>query len=299
MPSMAHEALALLFASPALTEHVLRFELGLDLPAFSDARLASADLSDLAPRERRADRLVVFSHHDTPRLAVIIEAQLRPDNDKAFAWPDYLVGARSRFRCPACVLVVTLDEPTAAWSARPIDLGPGGSVIRPLVLGPGGVPLIVEPEAACACPELAVLSAMAHGKSEEGPRVARATFIALAGLEPERGALYADLVLSCLSNAARKAVEELMDSGGYRIQSDWALRHFAEGETKGKAEGEIKGKAEGKATAVLAVLEARGLAISDELRRQVLAETDLATLDAWIRRAAVVGSAAEVVPPDA
>lgn len=33
MPSMAHEALALLFGTPALTEHILRVELGLELPA--------------------------------------------------------------------------------------------------------------------------------------------------------------------------------------------------------------------------------------------------------------------------
>ena len=66
------------------------------------------------------------------------------------------------------------------------------------------------------------------------------------------------------------------------------------GEDLGREAGRAEGKAEGKAEGVLAVLEARGLAVPDDVRRRVLGCVDVAKLDAWIRRAAVVSSAAEL-----
>jgi hypothetical protein len=51
-----------------------------------------------------------------------------------------------------------------------------------------------------------------------------------------------------------------------------------------------RGKAEGKAEAVLAVLAARGLAVSPAQRKQVLACADTAILDRWLRAAVTVPS---------
>jgi hypothetical protein len=48
---------------------------------------------------------------------------------------------------------------------------------------------------------------------------------------------------------------------------------------------------------VLIVLDARGLAIPDEVRQRVEASSDLAELEHWLRRAAVVGSAREIFDP--
>jgi hypothetical protein len=62
---------------------------------------------------------------------------------------------------------------------------------------------------------------------------------------------------------------------------DWENETLA----KGVAKGVAKGKAEGKAEAVLAVLEGRGLTVTAAQRRQVLACTDVARLDAWARAA--------------
>ena len=55
------------------------------------------------------------------------------------------------------------------------------------------------------------------------------------------------------------------------------------------------GEARGKAEAILAVLAARGIAVSETLRERILACTEVATLDVWIRRAAVASTAAAVV----
>jgi hypothetical protein len=66
------------------------------------------------------------------------------------------------------------------------------------------------------------------------------------------------LVFVALSEAARAALENLMAGGTYELQSDFAKKHRA----KGRAEGEAKGRAQ----AILDVLEARGLPVSDEAR---------------------------------
>ncbi|WP_233561862.1 hypothetical protein [Sorangium cellulosum] len=46
---------------------------------------------------------------------------------------------------------------------------------------------------------------------------------------------------------------------------------------------------------MLKVLEARGLAIPPEVRERVLASTDMAELDRWLRRAAVVTEASALL----
>ncbi len=53
-------------------------------------------------------------------------------------------------------------------------------------------------------------------------------------------------------------------------------------------------KAEGKAEAILAVLKARGLAVSEGVRMRVLACRDLSILDRWLVRAATAASDTEV-----
>jgi hypothetical protein len=72
-----------------------------------------------------------------------------------------------------------------------------------------------------------------------------------------------------------------------RVYEKWEKKTLAKGEAKGKAEGKVVGKAE----AVLLVLEGRGLAVTPAQRKQVLACTDAAMLDAWLRGAATTSGA--------
>ncbi|WP_437576659.1 hypothetical protein [Sorangium sp. So ce887] len=74
---------------------------------------------------------------------------------------------------------------------------------------------------------------------------------------------------------------------GYEFQSEFARSYVA----KGRQEGLL----EAKAHDVLAVLEARGLEVPAEVRERVLASTDLAELDRWVRRVAVVSDARELL----
>jgi hypothetical protein len=137
-----------------------------------------------------------------------------------------------------------------------------------------------------AAPDVAVLSAMAHGQSEAAEAIGVAFLAAAPGLDEERRAVYGDLVLSSLNAAARRKLEAMMKSG-YQFQSEFARGYVA----KGRQEGIL----EAKAQAVLAFLEARGLEVPVEVRERVLASTDLAELDRWIRRTAVVSDARELL----
>ncbi len=293
MPSPSHEALVMLFRSrPALAVELLRDALGIELPAHTRAILASETLRQINPVELHADAVVLLEA-ERAVLAVIVEVQLGRDDEKALSWPCYLALLRRDLDCPCLLLVVALDDAVAKWSARPIALGHPGLVLRPLVVGRSVVPRIVDRARALADVELAVLSAVAHGAEEDAPEdavaVAVAAVHAIAGgdaLDDDRRRVYLDLVLGALGGAAKTALEALMKQGGYEYQSDFAKRYVAQG----RAEGEVRGEAE----ALLTILQARGLEVGAARSEAIRACTDLARLDAWLRRAAVATRVSEV-----
>jgi hypothetical protein len=247
MPSQKHEAMVLLFRNrPALAAELLRETLGIEVPLPIAARLESAALTEVQPAEYRAD-LVILLGDDEPLLGIIVEVQLSDDGDKRFAWPSYVANLRARLRRPVYLRVVTVDETTARWASQPIELG-GGNVFRPLVLGPSGVPAITDEARARADPELAVLSAMAHGRDADAgtaARIASAAVEASLGLDADRAKLYFDLAVAWLSKAARRELRA-MDPAKYEYQSEWVRQWLAEGKAEGRAEGKAEGKAEGE-----------------------------------------------------
>ncbi|WP_437675375.1 hypothetical protein [Sorangium sp. So ce131] len=297
MPSVTHEALVELFKNrPTLAAELLQDALGQPVPAFTEACVESSDLAEIIPADRRADVIVdlLVDEQQRPAMAIVVEVQLGPDPDKPYVWPVYVTQTRARHRCPTRLLVVTIDTWMARWCSQPIDTGHPGLTLTPLVLGPAGVPVITDAEQAKAAPELVVLSAMAHGQEEVGEAIGVAFLAAAAGLDQERRALYTDVVLSSLNEAARRTLEAMM-KGGYEFQSEFARSYVAKGVEKGLEQGRQQGLLEAKAHDVLTFLEARGLEIPADVRERVLASTDLAELDRWIRRAAVVGDARELL----
>jgi hypothetical protein len=245
MPSHLHEALLFLFRNrPGLAPELLRDALNAELPAYTESRVESAELTDIQPAEYRAD-LVVLLYDGKPVRGIVVEVQLSSDEDKRYTWPTYAVCLRSRIRCPVCVLVVTAHESVARWARAPIDLGFGNQFV-PWVLGPSGVPVVTDAQVARRDPELAVLSAMAHGGDadrETAVQIAAAALSASAGLDARRARLYLDLVLSSLTEAARKVLQA-MDPDKYEYQSEWARNIHARAREEGREEGEAKGKAE-------------------------------------------------------
>jgi len=287
MPSGLHEALVEMFRwRPSLAAELLAGVLGVDLPVFEHARVESGEFTDLTPTEYRADAVVVLTAAGTPVLAAVVEVQLGQDRDKRWSWPVYLTTLRARLRCPAVLLVVCVDAVTAAWCSTPIELGHPGARLCPLVLGPDRVPVVTDAGIAARIPELAVLSAMAHGADPDRSDVLDALLGALAAVDEERAMLYSDVVLAVLPVAAQRYLEALMTTPTYEYQSDFARRH----RSQGRAEGRAEGKAEGKALAVLAVFDARGIDVPAGTRTRITECSDLDKLDSWVRRAVTADS---------
>lgn len=298
---MQHEGLLLLFRKrPELAPELLRDALGLQLPAWTQAQVQSAELTEVVPATYRAD-LVVLLSNDKPTFAIVVEVQLSRDENKRKTWPLYLASVRSRESCPTVLVIVAPDASVARWCAEPIEMGHPDFVLRPFVIGPNAVPVILDKEAAQKDPELAVLSAMAHGHEEVGASIAQTVIDAVRGLDEERSTLYVDLVVSSLSEAVRNALEALMQQGKYEYQSEFARKYVAQGRKEGLQEGLKegleKGLHQGEQAALLEVLDARGLKVDEAARQRIMACTDLSQLKVWVRRAAIAESLSEIFEP--
>ena len=282
MPSMAHEILVDLFKNrPSLAAEILVEVLGLSLPPYTEARIASADLTEIQPAEYRADIVVLLLQDGAPVRVVVVEVQLSVDSRKRLSWPAYAMVSRAVHGCPVALLVVAPDPAVAGWCAEPIETGIPGFILRPPVLRRTEVPVVTDPEEATQRPELGVLSALAHGEADQGATIASAVLPAIRGLDDERARFYYDLVYNSLNEATRHALEARMK--GYEYQSDFARKYVAQG------------RAEEGADALLAVLEARGITVSDAIRERILAQKDPERLRRWLKKAAVATSAAAVL----
>jgi hypothetical protein len=272
--------LELLRERPALAADLLECVRSDLVPAFSQARLESGDLSEHTPAAYHADALVTFGGEQRT-LAVVVEVQLRPDRRKHLSWPVYLATARARLNCPVILLVISPEGRAAAWARRPIPLGHPGLVLTPLVLGPDEVPVLTVAEDATA-PELAVVSAAVHGAGPEGAMVFTAMLESFEKIEPEQARGYIDEVLAVLPEAARKLLEAIVETRTREYKSDFARGYEARGEARGEAK------------AVLAVLSTRGIEVPGEARSRISECTDLTLLESWVRRAVTVASADEL-----
>lgn len=279
VPSRLHESLVEFFRQqPSLVPELLAGVLGMALPDHQQVRLESGDCTDVVPTEYRADAVVVLTHTDRPVLAVVVEVQLQTDPHKRWSWPVYVATLRARLRCPTVLLVVCVDAGTAASCAAPIDLGNPGSRLVPSVLGPDRVPVIATAERAATTPDMAVLSAMAHGGHPRRRDVLEALLAAFAAVDERRATLYSDLVHLALPLAARRYLEALVSTRTYEYKSEFVRKYVLQGRAEGRAEGE--------ATALLAILDARGIEVPEEARTRITGCTNLDQLEAWVRRAA-------------
>jgi hypothetical protein len=287
-PSRLHDSVVELFrARPELVVGLLSGALGYAVPEHAEVRLASNDLNDYKPTEYTADAVIILADpNGAPVLAVIVEAQLRPDPDKHWSWRAYFGNLQARLRCPVVLVVVSPTAGPVAGYAAPLETGHPGFVLRPLVVGPEQLTPITEVAQARRDLELAVLSALAHRDHPQFERIFLTLVTALDRAKHERAGLYTDMVLASCPPAVQQCLEELMATQTYEYQSNFARRYYTQGRAEGEARGEAKGRAEGEARAVLAILHARGIPVPEDIHTRITTCTDLDQLDTWVRRAA-------------
>jgi predicted transposase YdaD len=290
---MAHEILVDLFKNRlSLAAEILAEVLDVPLPPYTQARLTSNDLTEIQPAEYRADAVVVLLDQDVPVRVIILEVQLAIDPRKRLSWPAYVTVSRAIHGCPTDLLVVAPEPSVAGWCAEPIEIGVPGFVLYPPVLGRNAVPVVTDPEEAARRPELGLLSAMAHGKTEQGETIVAALLPAIRELDDDRASLYYDLLYNFSGDEGRRQLEAMMS---YEYQSEFAKKYVAQGLTQGRAEGLNQGRTEEAARNLLTVFEVRDIAVPAAKRERILAEKDPQRLERWLKKAVVASSVAEVI----
>lgn len=285
MPTLEHNGLVDMFrGNPRLAPHLVKELLHLPVPPYESVAVVESTLDQLLPSEFRAD--LVLEMRDAAGelvLSIVLEVQRADDAAKKFSWPVYLAVVRSRTRCPAIVLVVAPDARVASWAGEVIDLGLSLSIVRPLVVGPGVLPEVTDPEVAIREPDLALLSAMAHGNGPNGFAVLIAAFKAVDRLDKERSAVYSWIILNVLRRSVQEAVGKwIMENRVTATIPEEDLPSFMrEMLVRGRTEGELKGKLEGKRDLLLHLVARRGLVLTAEERARIDACTDGATLEQW------------------
>lgn len=252
MPSPRHEILVELFRH---RPQLLLALLALVAPGLVDdapgAILVPApgEVAGVHYQQYRADLVL---HRRTPGQArpahaFLLEVQLAPDADKDATWPMHAAGIGARDRCPVTLVVLALDARTARWAAAPRSLRIGGpAVVAPVVIGPAEIPRVTGLAQARALPEMAVLSAAAHGRTPGAEHIAHAAILACAALDSLHRALYVDFVVACLGAKARRALEDIMPLPRFVPQSDIGKRIYTEGRSEGRKEGRRAGLEEGR-----------------------------------------------------
>ncbi|MFN3199411.1 MAG: hypothetical protein ACE366_13490 [Bradymonadia bacterium] len=110
---------------------------------------------------------------------------------------------------PAAVLVFTPSQAVADWAAEPVKMG-FGQTYCPIVVGPDGIPRIEAPDVAIQVPQLALLSALAHGNRKHSRPVLEACIESWASLDEGQVTDYHDLLLMQLNAAVRKVLHTML-----------------------------------------------------------------------------------------
>jgi hypothetical protein len=293
MPSAEHESpIALAKLDPDLLAWLLTNVFDVKVPDYHHARAQATDVRVLVPRTYHADGMVLFCDPaDRPLLAVVLEVQRSPDHSKRRTWKLYAAQLEAELDVSAALVVFCPDPALARWYRHLLESDGLSLLLRPLIFTPADVPLIVDIDLARASPALAVFSAICHGGHAEVDAMFPVLAEALRSLGPKKAILYYDIVLAALPAPARVRWEAYMTTAVEEYRSELFRELAAENQQIGEARGEARG--EGRA--VLTVLEARGIRVPAALREQILACTDLAQLDSWLRRASTATTIDDII----
>lgn len=291
--SIHHEApLELCARHPELVPDLLRRLCGQTLPSYSALRLTPATFNQTVAQEFRADQALVCEQDGQPVLAVVLEVQRQPDDSKQRAWPLYTAALFAEYGCLTYLLVLATSAATARWARQPISRFHPSSPWVPLVISPEDVPRIATlPDAEANVP-LALLSALLHADGELGEAVAYSALRALHQAAPSQGEAMDRLwwMLGLLGGIVSK---ERFTNIQRLIMLDPTTRFVPR--TEFDSPPYFRGLAEGECSALLTVLAARGIEVTEAQKQKILVCSDVGQLQIWLRRAATATTVAEVL----
>jgi hypothetical protein len=209
----------------------------------------------------------------------------------------YVELARSRYRCEGALVVLTVAPGVRDWIERDIAKATGryafARQLTPVVIALDRIEpsLHLRPDR----PYLAPLAVAVHAKTPAAREVAKAAMdITMERLPRHVATEQLNAILGMVDDALRAHLKSRIKRGR-RLRSSYLQGLVAAYQARSEAEREARGWAE----AILLVLDARGIKVSPAIKKRILACTDVAVLEQWVRRAAVASTAAAVVEPEA
>ncbi|GAA0940636.1 hypothetical protein [Nonomuraea longicatena] len=289
-PTHQHEMpLEMIQRRPELAVELLALRFGRDIEGFKDARLESAELNERLPVEAVADSVVSVVTPHGSRAYVVVEVQRRFIEAKVWKWLAYVGNLAGRHRAPVALVVICLDEKTAAKCAEPLFPDYSSVILAPIVVGPAELRRWLLIGDIRASPEIATLAAVALNDLEVAVTVAND----LVTRGDERGSFNYAYLKACLGEPIRKELEKMISKTELYAcrEDDYFTRPFWDA---GHDAGHKQGLVQAAVVALHGVLAARGLELQERHRALVDACEDEAVVQRWVTRAVVAADADEV-----
>jgi hypothetical protein len=240
------------------------------------------------------------------RRWAVVEVQNERDPDKQRRWLLAAALLLDQTGVLGDVVVITAQRAVAAWAPTVAHLeAPLGTklALTPLVLYVS--PKLLDRLLTEAQPELAVIAtwAVSHRHGPDAKRVVQRAMELTSKLPEALQEAQRDAILTLLSARMLAWLEETamnpdkipMSEAALKFKAKLKAEGLAEGRVEGLAEGLAEGLVRGKKEALLALLEARGLAPTVAEQAAIARCADPAKLGAWILKAATAGSVREVL----
>lgn len=252
--------------------------LGVDLPESPFIREENATFNTRPSDDLARDLVLIVGPPQQPLCGIVIE----PQGDKSknpVQMARYAAAGWLHLKCPFHVLVVSSDPKVIEYYTRPVETALPGYVFQAWGYGPDNVPVITDPEQVSAHPVAAAFGIAVHGHD---PAVRRAYRLGSGLIPEEYRTSYTEYTMTITPRNIRWLLEGEMNPTDWPVVSSFAKEHFG------------KGEIEGATQALLVVLEARGLTVTEEARERVTSCTDLDQLKAWTTKAVTAESIDEV-----
>jgi hypothetical protein len=287
MAKIPHEALHHLFRDdPGLFTRSIRRLFDEEFPDIKEVTEVVVDTTGIDAVERYIDTALRVVTEDGEEFLVVEPQGEPPSPQKIRSWAWYLSFLENKYDIPASLLIITAKNSTARRCRGPISLGPARRPVMhldPHVIGPDNMPLITDPAQAAEDVVFSVFALLTQRLHPEVEQAMGPLMSALETLDTDTARYYAEFVEGGLGEGCQREIwKKIMKTMTYGYVSEL------------KQEFREEGQAEGEAKALLAVLAARGLDLTEAERERIRSCTDHERLLAWTVRAATATSTAEV-----
>ncbi len=294
--SIEHEApIELCHRHPTLLPRLLGL-VGQALPATVIAEAESAKFNQPVVDEWYADGALLLKDGPDVVGAVAIEVQRKADSDKRMSWPIYTAALHAKHGAkPTYLLVIATNAATARWARQPIASCQPHAPFVPLVVSREEVPAMHSLEAAMGDLPMAMLSALLHISDDSDEETTNYTLQAIQR-QQSRDVLiwFCGLLRGIVDGQKLQRLEEMIKMldpfANYVPKTEWEKEHY----NRGITDGETRGEARGEAKALLRIVAARNLVLTEEQRQLVEQCRDTVVLERWIERALSARAVAEI-----